>query len=177
MLVGRRGLDHERYAFRVGQQAVLTARAAAIRRIRPGFGPPSGAFTKLQSTRTLDQSSRSATIRASVATGPTATTPGSAAGTSCKNSRRLRWASLSNRCPSSTQTELPSAPGALPWVGNRLRAMARTGETMARSRSIVHPTIACLPWHESSVLAPNGQTQKGIMLLQFQLSNQYRFCP
>jgi hypothetical protein len=35
---------------------VLTALPAAIRRVRPAFSPPSGAFTRLQSTNTRDQS-------------------------------------------------------------------------------------------------------------------------
>src|SRR5690606_21022791 len=53
-------LYDQRHAARVGQQAMFATRAAPIRGIRPGFGPPSGAFTKLQSTSTRDQSSWSA---------------------------------------------------------------------------------------------------------------------
>src|SRR5262249_18364894 len=60
VLVGRRDLGDQRHSRAVGQQAVLAARAAAIGGIRPGFCPPSGAFTKLQSISTRDQSSWSA---------------------------------------------------------------------------------------------------------------------
>lgn len=60
MLIGRQQLDDQRDTARVGEQAVFTARAASIRRVWPAFSPPSGAFTKLESTSTRDQSSGSA---------------------------------------------------------------------------------------------------------------------
>lgn len=60
MRVGRLYLYHQRDAVGLGQQAMLTPRAAAIRRVRADFSPPSGALIKLVSTITRDQSSRSA---------------------------------------------------------------------------------------------------------------------
>lgn len=56
-VISRRQLHDQRCAAGVGQQAMLRARAAAIGRIRPGFCPPSGALTKLQSSNARDQSS------------------------------------------------------------------------------------------------------------------------
>ena len=58
--IGRRLGYCERNALPVDHNMALRARFAAIRRVRPAFSPPNGAFTKLQSTNTRDQFSKPA---------------------------------------------------------------------------------------------------------------------
>jgi hypothetical protein len=63
--VRRRELDHERDALRLGQQMVLRARLATIRRIRAGVRSPFFAGTLLESRAARDQSSWLASLKRS----------------------------------------------------------------------------------------------------------------